>query len=338
MDNSWLDKPYYSLDAYNKQTYGEKLYKIALDAGLSCPNRDGKLGYGGCIFCSEGGSGDFAVKADVTSIKKQLQAGRDLFADKKTGTRFIAYFQAYTNTYGPVSYLRDIYTAALSLPDIAGISIATRPDCVGQDVLSLLAELKDTYPNKFIWIELGLQTIHEATAAYCNRGYHLSVFETAVAALSQLDIPVIVHVILGLPGETKEDMYATCRYLNHIPICHNRLPDTAADTIRPFGIKLQLLHVLKGTVLGECYLNGTLPGFAPLSIEEYIDIVIHCLEIISPDITIHRLTGDGPKELLLAPLWSRNKRNVLNTLLRTMRQKGTYQGRYYHDAGSAHTL
>lgn len=323
MNTDWLGKPYYSLDAYIKNTFGEKYYKIALNAGLSCPNRDGRKATGGCIFCSRGGSGDFAVKADAASIRGQLEAGRALFQGKKTGSRFIAYFQAYTNTYGPVDYLREIYTAALSLPDIAGISIATRPDCLGPEILSLLQELKASYPGKFLWVELGLQTMHEDTAVLLNRGYALPVFEEAMAALDALSLPVIVHVILGLPGETPAQMYKTCTYLNRL---------------HPFGIKLQLLHVLQDTVLGDRYLSGSLPGFTVLSQADYTDIVIHCLELLDPQIVIHRLTGDGPKDLLIAPLWSLDKRNVLNTLHKTMRQRGTYQGRCFYDAGSTDTL
>lgn len=333
MKSDWLLKPYYSLDAFLKHTYGEKCYKIALDAGLSCPNRDGRLSTGGCIFCSAGGSGDFAVRADAPSIEEQLQKGRALFHDKKTGSLFIAYFQAYTNTYAPVSYLWEIYTAALAVSDIIGISIATRPDCLGEDVLALLKELKKLYPDKFIWVELGLQTIHEKTLRFLNSGLTLSDFEAAVTALDALEIPVIVHVILGLPGETAEDMYATCSYLNHIPKA-----DAEGETITPFGIKLQLLHVLKNTPLGAMYLAGSLKHFAPLSMEVYLEILIHCLELLSPDIVIHRLTGDGPRALLLAPLWSLDKRKVLNTLHKTMRQNNTYQGRYYDDAGSADPL
>lgn len=323
MEARWLGKPYYSLDAFCKNTYGEKYYKIALDAGFSCPNRDGTLSTGGCIFCSAGGSGDFAVRTDASSVKAQLLSGRRLFKEKNTGNRFIAYFQAYTNTYGPVSYLCEIYTAALSLPDVAGISIATRCDCLGKDILALLAELKSTYADKFIWVELGLQTIHEATLRFLNSGFTLADFEQAMTTLATLNIPVIVHVILGLPGETHVDMYATCTYLNRQ---------------KPFGIKLQLLHILKDTPLGEMYLSDTLPDFSVLSLEEYTDIVIHCLEILSPDITIHRLTGDSPKDLLIAPLFSLNKRNVLNTLHKTMRERGTYQGRYFYDAGSIDSL
>lgn len=319
MEAHWLGKPYYSLDAFCKNTYGEKYYKIALDAGLSCPNRDGTISLGGCIFCSAGGSGDFAQKISVTNVAKQLEAGRNLFHDKKVGSKFIAYFQAYTNTYGPVSYLREIYTAALSLSDVAGISIATRCDCLDKEVLHLLAELKALYPNKFIWVELGLQTIHEKTLQFINSGFTLTSFEQAVNNLHELDIPVIVHIILGLPGETSAQMYETCKYLNRM---------------KPFGIKLQLLHILRNTPLGEMYLHNQLENFSALSLEEYMDILIHCMEILSPEITIHRITGDGPKDLLIAPLWSLNKRNVLNTLHKTMLARGTYQGRCFYDAGS----
>ncbi len=319
MEAHWLGKPYYSLDAFCKNTYGEKYYKIALDAGLSCPNRDGTISFGGCIFCSAGGSGDFAQKVSGTDISKQLAAGRSLFRDKKVGSKFIAYFQAYTNTYGPVSYLREIYTAALALSDVAGISIATRCDCLDKEVLHLLAELKSLYPDKFIWVELGLQTIHEKTLQFINSGFTLTVFEQAMHNLKAQGIPVIVHIILGLPGETPAQMYETCEYLNHR---------------KPFGIKLQLLHILQNTPLGEMYLNKQLENFSALSLEEYTDILIHCLEILSPDITIHRITGDGPKDLLIAPLWSLHKRNVLNTLHKTMRERGTYQGRCFHDTGS----
>ena len=327
MKKEWLSKPYNSLNAYLQNTYGEKCYKIALDAGLSCPNRDGKIGTGGCIFCSAGGSGDFATKTDASSIQTQLEQGLTLFRDKKVGNKFIAYFQAYTNTYGPISYLREIYTAALDLDKVIGISIATRPDCLGDEVLSLLGELKEAYPHKFIWVELGLQTIHEQTATFIKRGFTLSVFEKAYQALSKLEIPVIVHIILGLPGETADDMYATCTYLNRF---------------KPFGLKLQLLHVLKGTLLGTLYTQDStlqLPdGFAILNLDEYMNILIHCLEILDPDIVLHRVTGDGPKDLLIAPTWSLNKKLVLNTLHKTMRERNTYQGRLFYDTGSINPL
>lgn len=314
----WLDKPYYSLDAYFKNTFHHKCYKVALDAGMTCPNRDGSLDTRGCIFCSAGGSGDFA--ASVGSIDAQLAEGLGKFGDKKIGNSFMAYFQAYTNTYAPVDTLRTIYTQALSHPDVCGISIATRPDCLGDDVISLLQELHLAFPDKHIWIELGLQTMHEATAAYIRRGYPLSVFDAAAKKLHSIDIPFIVHVILGLPGETKTQMYETIEYLNNI---------------RPFGIKLQLLHILKGTDLATDYANGL---FHALEKEEYLNILMGCIERLSPEIVIHRVTGDGPKELLIAPTWSLNKRDVLNSLHREMKNRKTYQGRLYHATGSTYTV
>ena len=308
---NWCGKPYYSLDAYCKNTYGEKLYKIALDAGLSCPNRDGTLGTGGCIFCSAGGSGDFAVSTAVhPSIAEQLDAGRALFRGKQTGHLAIAYFQAYTNTYGSLPYLRKIYEEALREPSVAGISIATRPDCIGDDILTLLVNLKEQFPDKFVWIELGLQTIHQETADFIRRGYTLPVYDTCVDMLRQAQIPVITHVILGLPGEDSQMMLQTIDHLNS----------------NTWGIKLQLLHVLKGTKLAAYYETGQ---YIPLSEEAYIDLVIACLEHLSPDIVVHRVTGDGPKDLLLAPLWSRNKRGVLNNLHHTMKIQSSYQGRLY---------
>jgi hypothetical protein len=310
----WLDKPYHSLDFELKKTFGEKIYKIALDAGMTCPNRDGTCGTRGCIFCSYGGSGDFA--ASGSSIAKQLEYGKSLFNTKKTGSKFIAYFQAYTNTYAPVYILEDLFNNALSEPTVVGISIATRPDCLGNDVVSLLKELKIKYPNKFIWIELGLQTIHEKTALYIRRGYELSIYEDAVKRLNAVSIPVITHVILGLPGETKEMMLDTCRYISSIGKygfkCH--------------GIKLQLLHVLKNTDLALEYENKT---FEVLEFMEYIDIVISCLEILPPEMVIHRVTGDGPKDLLIAPLWSLDKRHVLNTLHKEMKSRNTWQSRFF---------
>lgn len=309
----WNDKPYHSLDYELKERYGEKIYKIAIDAGMTCPNRDGTIGKGGCIFCSEGGSGDFA--SDGTSLCKhptiamQLEEGKTYFRNKQVGSRFIAYFQAYTNTYAPVTRLRQLYTEALEEPSVAGISIATRPDCLPTDVLTLLAELKQQYPDKFIWVELGLQTMHEDTATFIRRGYPLRTFEEAFFNLRAIDIPVIVHVILGLPGEDKKRMLDTCHYLSSLGID---------------GIKLQLLHILKNTDLALYYEKK---AFDILSFEEYIDIIVSCLEILSPDIVVHRVTGDGPKDLLIAPLWSLNKRNVLNTLHKELKERNTWQGR-----------
>ena len=303
----WLDRPYYSLDAYCKNRYGAKVYKIALDAGLTCPNRDGTLGTRGCIFCSAGGSGDFAVKP-MHSVAEQLKTGQEMFGKKKTGNLFIAYFQAYTNTYGNPDYLAEIYEEALKQPQIVGISIATRPDCLPDTVLDLLAALKEKYPTKDIWVELGLQTIHDTTAAYIRRGYKLEVFDDAVAKLKALGIPVIVHVILGLPGENTDMVLETIQYLNRLCV---------------FGIKLQLLHVLRDTDLATDYLAGK---FETLSKEDYMSLLITCLKHLSPDVVVHRLTGDGPKNLLISPTWSLYKRDFFNTLHRHLKQTGEHQG------------
>ncbi len=308
-------KPYYSLDTYCKETYGEKLYKIALDAGFTCPNRDGSLGSRGCIFCSAGGSGDFAARfTSATDFKASLLQGKERLKAKKTGVRFIAYFQAYTNTYGPVSYLEGIYRAALSDEEVAGISIATRPDCLPEEVLLLLKTLKEDYPDKFIWVELGLQSIHEKTALFIRRGYPLSCFEKAVWELQKISVPVIVHVILGLYGETKEDMLATISYLNRLPV---------------WGIKLQLLHILKGTDLATLYLERPEDFCHFKDKDDYLDFVIECIQNLRPDIVIHRVTGDAPKALLLSPLWSANKRDVLNTLHKKLKESSAYQGQKY---------
>lgn len=318
----WHGKPYYSLDAYCKNTFHRKCYKIALNAHMTCPNRDGTLDVRGCIFCKDG-SGEYAVEipaADhgkttsspvntvLTDIDTQLQAGIDLFGSKTIGESFIAYFQAYTNTYAPLPYLESVYRSALEHPKVCGISIATRPDCLGKDVLLLLERLRMEYPTKFIWMELGLQTIHEKTAAYIRRGYSLPVFENAFQALSAAEFPVIVHVILGLPGENDEMQLQTIEYLNRF---------------RPFGIKLQLLHVLQGTELAVHYNEG---GFEVFTQEEYLALLTRCIARLHPDIVIHRLTGDGAKKDLIAPLWSINKREVLNSLHHKLKIEGIRQG------------
>ena len=306
---NWNGKPYYSFDSMLKERFSQKVYKVALNGGMTCPNRDGTLGSRGCIFCSAGGSGDFAGnKEDPISVQIETQAQR--LREKRNASSFIAYFQAYTNTYAPVSYLREIYTEAIDHPDIAALSIGTRPDCLGKEVLDLLEELNHKKP---VWVELGLQTIHEKTAAYIRRGYPLSCFAAAVKELRKRKLDVIVHTILGLPGESREDILETISYLNHIDIQ---------------GIKLQLLHVLKGTDLAEDYLAGK---FRVYTMEEYIDLVIDCLEHLSPEIVVHRLTGDGPKELLLAPLWSSAKKTVLNTLHHQCKVCGAWQGKQYEE-------
>ncbi len=291
----WHGKRYYSLDAYLKNTYGKKLKKVAIDGGFTCPNRDGTLDTRGCIFCSGAGSGDFSVP----------------FSSIQATEPYIAYFQAYTCTYAPASYLNQLYRKALESPSVAGISIATRPDCLPEDVLSLLSALKEDYPDKFIWVELGLQTIHEDTADYIRRGYPLDCFSDAVGQLSLRGIPVIAHIILGLPGECRTMMLQTVQYLNMLPIS---------------GIKFHLLHILKGTDLAMDYQNGR---FRALSMDGYLEILIHCICHLAPDTIIHRVTGDGPKDLLIAPLWSGNKKKVLNALHHRMKIENAYQGKYW---------
>lgn len=307
----WDQKRYHSLDYELKQTYGTKIYKLSLNGGMSCPNRDGSIDTRGCIFCSAGGSGDFAADCR-TSITDQIEEAKKQVSSKITdpsATKYIAYFQAYTNTYAPIAYLRSIFMEAVMHPDIVILSIATRPDCLGSEVLNLLAELNRIKP---VWIELGLQTIHEQTAVFIRRGYPLSIFEACVHRLNHLAIPVIVHTILGLPRETKHDMLKTMEYVSKLPIQ---------------GIKLQLLHVLRGTDLGVLYEDGLFTDI--LSLEAYVDIVISCLELLPGEMIVHRITGDGPKKILLAPLWSANKKQVLNQIHKQMKERDTYQGKYY---------
>ena len=288
-----------------RERFGEKVYKVTLNGGMSCPNRDGTLGTRGCIFCSEGGSGDFA--ADVSlSVTEQIESQIALLSGKRPIQKYIAYFQAYTNTYAPVEYLRKIFKEAMSHPRIVALSVGTRPDCLGEEVLDLLEELNRIKP---VWIELGLQTIHEKTAQYIRRGYRLSCFDQALENLRKRNIEVIVHTILGLPGESREEILETMRYLNKKDIQ---------------GIKLQLLHVLKGTDLAYDYLAGR---FQVYEREEYLDLLIECLENLDPEIVIHRITGDGPKDLLIAPLWASRKREVLNLLHHQMKEQNSYQGK-----------
>ena len=303
----WGEKRYHSLDYYLKNTYGSKLYKLSLNGGMTCPNRDGTCGTRGCIFCSQGGSGDFAESPSET-IREQIEHGKSKVAAKYGGGSYIAYFQAYTNTYAPVDYLRKIFTEAIMHPDIRILSVATRPDCLGEDILNLLHELTQIKP---VWIELGLQTIHESTARYIRRGYPLCVFDDAVKRLRKENIEVIVHTILGLPGENTADILETMEYLNHMDIQ---------------GIKLQLLHVLRGTDLAADYEKGL---FQTYERDEYLSLLINCLEHLRPDMVIHRITGDGPKDLLIAPLWASRKREVLNMLHHRMKEEQSYQGRLF---------
>ena len=314
-------KRYYSLNEYCKQTFGDKVYRLSLNGGMSCPNRDGSLSTGGCTFCSEGGSGDFAASYDV-SIVAQITEAKTRIQRKTDCNKFIAYFQAYTNTYAPIAHLRRIYTEALNQPDIVALSIGTRCDCLSKEVLDLLDELTHIeFPAfvdgrcskrcKPIWIELGLQTIHNTTHARLNTHTTVELFDTAVANLQARGIPVIAHVILGLPNETKEMMLETVSHVASLPVA---------------GIKLQLLHILKGTKLAFEYESEP---FSLFELEEYCDFVIDCLEILPPDMVIHRLTGDGPRSLLIAPLWSTDKKRVLNTINKRLAERDTWQGRFY---------
>lgn len=312
----WGEKRYYALDYYLKTKYGEKLYKIALDGGMTCPNRDGTIDHRGCIFCSSGGSGDFASDRRL-SIKEQIETGKSTVSAKHTGNGYIAYFQAYTNTYAPVDYLRKIFMEAIMHPDVRILSIATRPDCLSNEILSLLEELNRIKP---VWIELGLQTMHEKSAQFIRRGYELSVFEKAVNDLRKANIEVIVHTILGLPGESVSDIFQTIDYLNTMDIQ---------------GIKLQLLHILKETDLHAYY--ATHPFWVP-TMDEYLELLGECICRLRPDIVVHRITGDGPKSLLIAPLWTGNKRLVLNSIQSYFKRQDIWQGRSYIDGRTIDTI
>ena len=307
---SWGDKRFYSLNYYLKQEFGRKIYKLSLNGGMTCPNRDGTIDTRGCIFCSKGGSGDFSASSEL-SITQQINEAKKLVGKKisvkndpssKAG-QYIAYFQAYTNTYGDLNYLRNLFTEALSHPDIVALSIATRPDCLGVEILELLEELNNIKP---VWVELGLQTCHEKSAELIRRGYSLACFEEAVTQLKKRNIIIVVHVIIGLPNESFSDIVETVAYVSAMPV---------------HGIKLQLLHILKHTDLADL-------TFHVLTLEEYIDILIACLEIIPKNIVIHRITGDGPKNLLIAPLWSSNKKLVLNRINQELKRRDTWQGKH----------
>ena len=297
---------YRSLNAYLRETFGCKVYKLALSAGCTCPNRDGTLDARGCIFCS--GSGEFAASAALPVSEQLAQAKRLVAAKAGPDARYIAYFQDYSNTYAPADQLRPLFLAAIDRDEICALSIATRPDCLPPDVLHLLAECNRIKP---VIVELGLQTSSEATAQFIRRGYPLSVYDDAATKLKGLGIEVVTHVIAGLPGETKQDFYNT---LSHVAACHSD------------GIKIQLLHILKGTDLAALYESGQC---TVLTQEEYIDLVLQSIALLPPEITIHRLTGDGPKELLLAPLWSSRKREVLNEIHKQLKQQNIWQGKEY---------
>ena len=296
---------YHSLNADLRERFGEKVYKLALDGGFTCPTRDGTLGWRGCNFCA-GGSGEFAVPVG-NDVFSAIEAAKRVVADKG-GKKFIAYFQSYSGTYAPVDRLRTLYTETLSHPEIVALSVGTRPDCLPEEVLDLLSELNRIKP---VWVELGLQTVHPQTAEYIRRGYDLSVYDDAVCRLRAAGITVVVHMMIGLPGETPEMMVETARYIG----------GSGAE-----GIKFQLLHVLEGTDLAEDYRNGL---FRVLSLEEYIRVLERCIEAIPPDMVVHRLTGDGAKRDLIAPLWSADKKHVLNEMNRTFARDHVIQGKAF---------
>ena len=306
----WGDKPYHSLDVEGQRSpeilLGQ-IYKVSLDGGMSCPNRDGTVGTGGCTFCSQGGSGEFAVgRNGYPDVWEQIEQAKTRVHRKISGEgKYIAYFQSYTNTYAPVDYLRTLFERAITHPDIVALSVGTRPDCLGDEVVALLKELNRQKP---VWVELGLQTIHEKTAERIHRGYRLEVFEDAYRRLKEAGLTVVVHVILGLPGETKEEMLETVDYLGKIPVD---------------GIKLQLLHILKGSQMAAEYEKNP---FSLMELEEYLDLILTCVARLPQSVVIHRLSGDGAKTLLIGPAWSANKKLVLNRMMQKFRENGIFQG------------
>ncbi len=308
--SNWGDKRYYSLKSFLKNKFGEKVYKIAVDAGFSCPNRDGTIGAEGCIFCSPRGSGDFAGFRNESICSQLMDSpkGSRTLASRHGIEKYIAYFQAYTNTYADIEELRQKYYEALSVPGVVGIAIATRPDCLGEEVLSLLEEIShDTY----LWVELGLQTIHQHTADIIRRGYSLPCFEQAVNNLNRLGIDTVCHLIFGLPGESGEDMLASVKYI-------------AQKNLQ--GVKLHLLHVLKGTHLAHMYNNNEI---VLLTMDEYVNLIVDTIELLPPEMVIHRLTGDGPRDILIGPGWSMNKREVLNSIEKELIHRDSWQGKCF---------
>lgn len=311
MQREWGGKRYNSLNYFLREKFGEKVFKISLDAGFSCPNRDGTISRGGCVFCSERGSGDFAGNR-CFSISRQFEDIKSMMNKKWKEGKYIAYFQAYTNTYAPVEILREKYEEAIKEEGVVALAIATRPDCLPDEVLDLLQELSH---KVYIWVELGLQTINEKTARLINRGYTLNVFEEALEKLKTRNIDVVVHTIFGLPEETREDMLKTIDYV-------------AKSQIK--GVKFHLLHLMEGTHLVNLYKAGRLQF---LSMEEYIDLITTSIAMLQQDVVIHRLTGDAPRELLIGPMWSLKKWEVLNAIDRKLMEKDLYQGLYFSTKG-----
>ena len=295
---------YRSLSESLKETFGCKVYKLSLDGGMTCPNRDGTVGTRGCIFCS--GAGEFAAAGE--NVAQQIALAKKRVEQKNPSGRYIAYFQSFTNTYAPVSHLRELFAAAMEPEEVVALAIATRADCLGDEVLDLLEELNRRKP---LWVELGLQTIHEKTADYIRRGCDLAAFDRAIAELKRRGITVILHMILGLPDETSEEIFATADYIAH----------SGAD-----GVKFHLLYVQEGTDLAEEYRAGRVKV---LEKEEYIPLLAECVQRMPPDMVIHRLTGDGDKRTLIAPLWSADKKRVLNDIRRYFAENGVEQGMHF---------
>ena len=293
------EKRFYQASTWLKENFGKKTIKLAIDGGFTCPNRDGSKGYGGCTFCSDSGSGEFA-----SHVEDQIK----LLSDKWPNAKYLGYFQNHTNTYAPVSELREKYYAILNNPKIEGLVIGTRPDCLSGEVLDLLEEINKTHS---LWLEIGLQTIHETTAKEINRCYDLETFDKAAYELNKRNIKFVVHLILGLPGETEEMMLQSVRHVAKI------------DNL--FGMKLHLLNIVKGSAMEKTH--GDYQPFN--SIDDYVDLVVKCLEIIPPTVTIHRLTGDAPRPILISPPWSFNKRTILNRIDQQLNLKDTWQGKKY---------
>lgn len=298
---------FYSLNQYCKDLFGEKVYRLSLNGGMTCPNRDGTLSTEGCYYCSEGGSGDFAASCNK-SISLQLQEAKERISKKTSCNKFIAYFQAYTNTYAPLDHLRKIFYEAISSTEVVALSIGTRSDCLPDDVLDLLEELNNIKP---VWIELGLQSIHNKTLTAMNTHTTVQQFDTAVQKLTERGISVIAHLILGLPNETKEMMMESIKHVAHLPVS---------------GVKLQLLHILKNTPLAKEYLYNP---FSLFDLDEYCDFIVDCLENLPTEMVIHRMTGDGPRNLLIAPLWSTDKKRVLNTINHLLKERDSWQGKFF---------
>jgi len=306
MTRTWDEKRYHTLNHFLRNKFGGKVFKISLDAGFTCPNRDGRISTEGCVFCSPRGSGDFTGNAE--DIAEQFYEVKRMMNKKWREGRYIAYFQAYTNTYADTSTLRERYYSILDMEDVVGIAIATRPDCLPADVLELLEEIN---ARTYLWVELGLQTIHESTAKLINRGYGLDTYISSVRELKKRNIEVVTHGILGLPGENKQEMLETVDFI----------ANTGTQ-----GIKLHLLHLLKDTKLAEMHQHGEL---RLMSMEDYVETVVDCIERIPESMVIHRITGDGPRETLIGPKWSLKKFEVINAIEHLMMDRDTWQGKNY---------